>query len=528
MKKMVIGILLLVLCLLCFSALAEQDGLYTYELNDDMTVTITGFDWSNNHGDIYIPEMLGNRMVSAIGNEAFATSRNDAVSITLPEGIKSIGDFAFRGVAIKYINIPLNTTVIGEGAFCQCSVMQFRVAEGHQVFATIDNALYNKPEKMLIAWPLNKEIEPIPNGIKAIGGYVFYKRSITDTFDTPFFPDTLTSIGQYAFYNASYHGRFNKVKEIGDYAFCSIEGYGSSTIYITDGELSLSKIGAHAFENCKIDLFYHKIIKDGNKKYIVFNSTPYEVGDYAFYHCQLYSSYGAYRSKNGAMISLKNVTYIGDYAFAVECAFFDDGSTYVHDKDTIIRLFPDDFDSLTHLGTNAFFCRSTKGSLFISKVNTIPVSAFETYAEPNSIYGYELLESVVLSESVTKISEKAFKGQAKMTDVALNNGILSIGSEAFMGCRGLTEVCIPASVTYIGEDVFAECSDKLVIVVEAGSYGEVWARTCGYSYRINGKADDTSWLDDDSWLNDDTTTVETSAPSAPESYEPTPEPNPFG
>ena len=78
----------------------------------------------------------------------------------------------------------------------------------------------------------------------------------------------------------------------------------------------------------------------------------------------------------------------------------------------------------------------------------------------------------------------------------LNDGLLSIGSEAFMGCIGLTEISIPSSVNYIFENVFADCSDKLVITVEAGSYGEVWTRTCGYSYKINGEADDTSWLDD--------------------------------
>ena len=45
----------------------------------------------------------------------------------------------------------------------------------------------------------------------------------------------------------------------------------------------------------------------------------------------------------------------------------------------------------------------------------------------------------------------------------------------------------------IGNDAFKDCYN-LVINVEAGSYGEVWARTCGYSYKINGVEEDTSWL----------------------------------
>ena len=48
----------------------------------------------------------------------------------------------------------------------------------------------------------------------------------------------------------------------------------------------------------------------------------------------------------------------------------------------------------------------------------------------------------------------------------------------------------------IGKDVFTGCSDKLIITVEAGSYGEIWARTSGYAYVVNGQKEDTSWLND--------------------------------
>ena len=152
MKKFAVVFILTFICMVLGFAAAETDGLYSYEINDDNTVTITGFDWESNHGDIYVPEMLGNHMISAIGDFAFAAedddgvkvTLNEAVKITLPDNIRSIGEQAFRGVAITYVNIPLNTVEIGGGAFAQCSVMRFNVAEGHPVFATIDNALYNK------------------------------------------------------------------------------------------------------------------------------------------------------------------------------------------------------------------------------------------------------------------------------------------------------------------------------------------------------------------------------------------------
>ena len=471
MKKVLICSLLVLISLLCISAHAEQDGLYTYELNDDMTVTITGFDWANNHGDIYIPEMLGNRMVSAIGDNAFATTGNDAVSITLPDGIKSIGALAFRGVAIKYVNIPLNTTQIGDGAFCQCPVMQFRVAEGHPVFATIDNALYNKTEKKLIAWPENKEISPIPHGIKSIGGYVFYGRKIHEfddiSVEARFLPDTLTIIGPYAFAEGKFTGFLHNVSEIGEYAFFrSSPTYNENNpeVIFHDKELSLSKIGSHAFENNTLGF--------GNKK---ISSTPFEIGDYAFYNALI-----CWASTPDDPVSLCNVTSIGDYAFQSK-----EHNIYW------IGFMPSDFSKLSFIGEGAFNNGSLSGSVDFASLKTISSSAFAT---DKSSELTKLME--VSTGEVTEISDKAFKGQSSLKNVQMNENLLSIGSEAFMGCTSLTEVSIPASVNYIGDNVFASCSDKLVIIVEAGSYGEVWARTCGYAYKVNGKADDTSWLDD--------------------------------
>lgn len=82
-----------------------------------------------------------------------------------------------------------------------------------------------------------------------------------------------------------------------------------------------------------------------------------------------------------------------------------------------------------------------------------------------------------------------------MEKVKLPENLLTIEDRAFYKCRNLAEITIPASVTMIGSEVFTGCSDKLVITVEAGSYGEVWARTCGYAYQVNGQEEDTSWLD---------------------------------
>ena len=479
-RCLTIMFVLLCTCVLIGCACAEQEGLYTYQINDDNTVTITGFDWKNNHGDIYIPEMLGNRMISTIGDQSFATTGNDPVSITLPDSIKSIGELAFNGVAIKYINIPTGTLSIGDGAFCQCSVMQFRVADGHQVFATIDNALYNKQEKKLIAWPTNKEISPIPEGIVSIGGYVFVSRYIWEN-STPsqyFFPKSLTKIGDYAFYGSDFTGNLRNVRVIGDYAFA--KGWKGSKEDLTlwaDSQkgkkgFHFTDIGAHAFEN-------RKMYFGGND----FDSDrTFTIGEYAFYNTTI---------RSHERFELGNVTSIGRYAFA---DFTYDG---VFDS-SILNL--SSLAKLKEIGEYAFYnCRIESGKKYYESfemymnLETISTSSFEITGEDAWIAGGI---NVTIGPSTVTIGERAFAGRSYIKSITLNEGLQTIGREAFKGCTALTEIWIPATVSFIDDDVFANCSYKLIITVEAGSYGEVWARTRGYSYKINGKEEDTSWLDD--------------------------------
>lgn len=131
MKKLTTLMIILLFSMISIYVFAETEDLYSYEINEDNTVTITKFNWKNNHGDIYIPEMLGNRMVTVIGSKSFSTTGNRAVKITLPDCIKTIEAFAFQGTEITYINIPIGTVEINEGAFAQCSVSRFNVESGH-------------------------------------------------------------------------------------------------------------------------------------------------------------------------------------------------------------------------------------------------------------------------------------------------------------------------------------------------------------------------------------------------------------
>ncbi len=118
----------------------------------------------------------------------------------------------------------------------------------------------------------------------------------------------------------------------------------------------------------------------------------------------------------------------------------------------------------------------------------------------------EIVQAIVLPESVTNIGkgafagcvdidilikgkltfvgEQAFKNCNALTDASLDEGLTRIGNEAFFGC-GLTEISLPQSLTEIGEDAFSYCEAlRTVVLYGTASDGELFVadsafRDCG-------------------------------------------------
>lgn len=69
------------------------------------------------------------------------------------------------------------------------------------------------------------------------------------------------------------------------------------------------------------------------------------------------------------------------------------------------------------------------------------------------------IESVILSEGLTRIGQRAFSGCAKLKSINLPNSTISIGEYAFWNCKELTSIIIPDNVTDIGELAFLTCTN---------------------------------------------------------------------
>lgn len=99
------------------SAESVSESDFTYEPTDG-GVLLMG--WSGEGKTLAIPQTLGGQAVVAIADGAF---RDHAlVSVTLPDGVKTIGWFAFAGCyALRNVTVPASVSSIGYGAFDRCA-----------------------------------------------------------------------------------------------------------------------------------------------------------------------------------------------------------------------------------------------------------------------------------------------------------------------------------------------------------------------------------------------------------------------
>ena len=138
--------------------------------------------------------------VFSIDATAFKSCRN-LTSVSLPEGLISIGDEAFESSGLTSVTIPASVTTIGKKSFANCGALKlFAVAADNPVFSVEDGVLFTKDKSKLIAYPISKGLTnySIPSGVTEIDSYAFSNGSALTSI---LIPSSVTSIGEGAFFS---------------------------------------------------------------------------------------------------------------------------------------------------------------------------------------------------------------------------------------------------------------------------------------------------------------------------------------
>lgn len=471
-------------------AYAKEYSYFYYELMNDGTVKVTGYDKGRiNDGILNIPGTIDGKKVTEIGDAAF-TNDYKIKEANLPDTVETIGEKAFNGCTnLKEIELPDDLETIEEDAFFSCTRLS-EVEFGNNVKDIESGAFYDCESLKSVV---------VPDSVTSMGEYVFglcsklesvkLSENITEIPNQTFFwckslkdidvPDNAKTIGEFAFYlceklqNVSLPHNMKAIKTKAFYSCGMINKISTDAEVVEDlafsnaglGEIELKegvkKLGKDVFYECSVNHQYYVNIPSS---LVDMGSTEWPDG------CMGYNV----DSNNEVYTSVDGVVYSKDMKTLVKAP-----SGYINDYENIESVSVDIADGVKEIADSAF-----KGCMCVDRV-TIPdsvevigdsafwaTSGISEINLPDSIKsigdsafcGMTGVESVVIPKDIQKISENCFAYARDLKEVVLPEGLKEIDDFAFAG-SGLERIAIPGSVEDIKPTIFNSCDSLAEIQV---------------------------------------------------------------
>ena len=453
-----------------------SSGDFYYSVNDDNTVTITGYKGEG--GKVTVPSKIAGKKVAAIGEYTFADNET-ITKVSLPDGITKIGNYAFYFCRkLTSINIPNSVTSIGNSAFYNCSSL---------TSITIPNGVTSIGHNTFFHCSSLTSIT-IPNGVTDIGDYAFYACSSLTSINIP---DSVISIGDDAFSNTAWYNEqpdglvyAGKVaykfkggtpenqsivlkkdtKRIEAYAFeyC----YWLTSITIPD---SVTSIGVRAFYNCpslasiNIPDSVTSIGRSAFDNTAWYNEQP----DGLVYAGKVAYKYKGEMPENTSIVLREDTKGIAAYAFAacfsltsvtIGNSVTSIGDSIFSGSSSLNSISVSSGNKTYHSNGNCLIETKSKTLIAGCKTSVIPADGSVTSIGDSAFPDCTSLTSINIPNSVTSIGDSAFYGCTSLSSVRISNSLTSIGDSAFHRCSSLTSISLPDSLTSIGESAFSYCT----------------------------------------------------------------------
>ena len=459
---------------------------FTFTTSGD-TATLT--EYTGAGGDVVIPSTIslsadGTAIVGsdytvtaiAAGTSSsgpFYSVQSTLTSITIPETIETIGNYAFYNcTALTEINynatnandltndnyVFYNAGQDGEGITVNIGANVTQLP--NSIFGVSYSSISYSPNIITVNFAEGSVCESI-----SYGAFSYCSSLISITI-----PESVISIGNYAFQRCSSLESIeisSNVTSISDYAFCGCSSLTSITI-----PDSVTSIGSHAFENCS------------SLTSVAIPNSVTSIDAYAFSYCnslisiEVDPSNPNYSSEDGVLFNKDKTTLIQYPIGSTQTSYsvpegvtIVDYATFGRNQSLVSIKIP---EGVTEIKSNAFFGCSNLTSITIPEsVTSIGSYAFQECRS---------LTSITLPDSVTSINNATFSRCSSLTSITIGEEVTNINSSAFYACEELTSIKIPDSVTNIGNYAFQSCFSLNDVIVESDNiYLALTSQSaCGY------------------------------------------------
>ena len=461
-------------------------------------------------GDIIIPEG-----VEIIGSYAFKDCFN-VTNIVVASTVTNIGTYAFQNCrGLKELVVPDNVLHIDFGAFNGCDGLEkltipfVGTRRGNSSYSALFGYMFGG-----VSSPGSRKVQQYYSSSSSSGYYYYIPTNLTEVVVTD---ETRLSYG--AFYGCVdlKSVTLNEgVEEIGDRTF-----YGCLSLETVIIPESVNTISSLAFNGCD-NLVYDTNTVLGVKmlgkwvagytdklpSHLDLTGAKGFIGENVFTECSAIESLtipasiaqipdNAFKGCTNllSLALLEGVLSIGDYAFAEcsklhsvsipqslaysgNCAFENCNAIKVVDTVDLTAYMNIDFGSGS--GNPAMYANSLRigGELLenlvvpetITNINnhifyynyalkSVTMHDSVVNVEKSAFCNCEGLTNVVFSAGLTNLTMYAFNECTNITQIALNEGLKSIGDYVFYGCSGLRMVSFPSTLETVGVDVFTQCRD---------------------------------------------------------------------